>query len=284
MYGVVVVTGTKPSRSRIGRLSSDASVLQVAEAALRGQVRPVGDERAVDPAAAPLRQRRAAEEGRELGAADESHPGGADHGRRLPPRRRSSARPGRPRAPPRGCPRSRRRPRRPPRPPPPVPSISSRSARLVTSRSDDARPGTTGLARDARHGRDHDRFRVLGLEAGREQPLGQIGRAGRDRGTSTRTAGRARRRTGPGARSARRVLCPRSRPGRDRAPSHGPGRPRSARAVRPVRRSRPPAGGRARTREAGRRTRSAALGDRATACVSPRRRGPSRRRSRSPAR
>ena len=39
---------------------------------------PVGDDRAVDPAAAPRRQRRAAPQRRELGTALEANPGGAD--------------------------------------------------------------------------------------------------------------------------------------------------------------------------------------------------------------
>src|SRR5215217_7548377 len=52
--------------------------LDVAAAARGGVLRPVGDERAVDPAPAPSRQREAAPERRELRTRWKSHPAVAD--------------------------------------------------------------------------------------------------------------------------------------------------------------------------------------------------------------
>jgi hypothetical protein len=53
--------------------------LEVAIASLLGEARPVRDQRAVDPAAAPGLERRTAPERREVGVGRKPHPGGRDH-------------------------------------------------------------------------------------------------------------------------------------------------------------------------------------------------------------
>ena len=118
--------------------------------------------------------------------------------------------------------------------------------------------GQARLAGDIGYGRDHDRLRVLGQEARRPQPLGKVGREVVAMVLPLEplaTLGEH-----PDLTRDQRVewLPPRSRPDRDRGPTHRQARRKSAEAARPARPTPPSADDQAPAHAAACRRQSAA--------------------------
>ena len=173
--------------------------LQVGEPACGREVRAVGDERAVDPAAAPAGSVPPPHSVAKPLPLDEAHPAGADDRARRPRRRRSRARRDRPRARPRGCRRASRG-RRPRSPTPGRRCARGRPARAprAASRRRAARGSPIAASTGA--------ITTVSVSSGSKPGGLAAARRGRParraRGASTRTARRARRTPGSDARSA----------------------------------------------------------------------------------